>query len=180
VKFLTTPHLMSAHCTKLRRMDTSMTTKAAVSSKPSLMDAVDAGDFSRVSQLLQEGNNPNFSSGNGWTPLMLAVLNNSADVAELLLKNGADPNLVTESQENPKRSPLAVAVRNGRLELVKLLLAYHADAALTDPDGRTPLELAQSLAQRSFRKEAMQSIVSVLREHQTKGIQHGLLMTSAA
>ncbi len=111
---------------------------------------------------------------------MLAVLNNSADVAELLLKNGADPNLVTESQENPKRSPLAVAVRNGRLELVKLLLAYHADAALTDPDGRTPLELAQSLAQRSFRKEAMQSIVSVLREHQAKSIQQGVLTILAA
>ena len=156
-----------------------MTTKATAASRQFLIDAVDAGDLGIVSELIQQGHGLNFASSNGWTPLMLAILNNFVDIAELLLKSGADPNLATDSDENPKRLPLIVAVRNGRFDMISLLLTHHADAALTDPNGRTPLELAQSLAKRPFRSESMHRIVSVLLEHQAKGIQHRVLMTSA-
>ena len=111
---------------------------------------------------------------------MLAVLHNFVDITELLLRNGADPNLATASQENPHRWPLTVAVSNGRPEAVNLLLAYHADATQTDSNGMTALDLARKLAQRPFRKEAMQNIIPILVQHQAEGSAQKKLTTSAA
>ncbi len=110
---------------------------------------------------------------------MLAVLHNFFNIAELLLRSGADPNLATDSYENPKRLPLVVAVRNGRLEMVKLLIAYPVDTAHADASGKTALETAQDLVQRPFRKEAMQSIVAVLTQHQAEGAEREEFTTSA-
>jgi len=145
-----------------------MTTKAKTDSSLILSEAVVAGDLGVVSQLIREGFNPNFSSGNGWTPLMLAVMHDSPSITELLLRNGADPNLVTESQENPKRSPLAVAVCNGQYKAVKLLLACHADTTSVDANGETVLDLARKQLRYPFRTKAMHTIVHVLTRHQNK------------
>ena len=160
-----------------------MTTKAKRASRSFLLDAADAGDSEAVFQSIREGNNPNFSSDNGWTPLMLAAMHSLPKVVKLLLENGADPNFVTGSQENLRRSPLAVAVSNGQVEVVEMLLAYHADAEQTDASGMTALDLARKLAQRPFRQEAMHRIVSLLTRHQQQDsarTEPEMLTTSAA
>ena len=157
-----------------------MTTKAKAASRSFLLDAADAGDFEAVSQSLREGTALNFSSDNGWTPLMLAAMHSPPKVVKLLLENGADPNFVTGSQENLRRSPLAVAVSNGQVEAVEMLLAYHADTEYTDFNGMTALDLARKLAQRPFRQEAMHNIVSLLTRHQKKDLAEKELTTSAA
>jgi ankyrin repeat protein len=58
-----------------------------------VMTAVLYGDRAAVSQLLELGRWVDKPDSNGLTPLMAAVLGRDADMVELLLQRGADPNL---------------------------------------------------------------------------------------
>jgi ankyrin repeat protein len=77
----------------------------------------------------------------GWsntTPLYLAALNNCTEVAQFLLKHGA--NVDAKSREGA--TSLHIAAQKNNLELVKLLLAYKADINATDSKHRTPMDRA--------------------------------------
>lgn len=147
-----------------------MTTKIIPSKE--LFLAVEAADYGLASQLLEQGTDPNTSSDNGWTPLMLAILHDSLGMVKLLLENGADPNGTTRSEENPCRSPLAVAVSNGRLEAVKLLMAYQVNIERRDDKGMTAIDLAQKLSLRPLHRDKIMAILSLLQDYQTKSRRH--------
>lgn len=117
-----------------------------------------------VLQCLEHGANVNAASKNGWTPLMLAILRGSSAIVKLLLEHGADPNLTTQSEENPSRSALAVAISNGRLESVQALVAHHVNMDRRDYSGLTPVELAEKLLRRPFHQEEISAIASFLKE----------------
>ncbi len=74
----------------------------------------------------------------GRTPLHLAVVNNRADMAEMLLAAGADIN-ATDANGN---TPLHVAVFCHRVEVVSLLLERGAGVNLRNRFGSTPLHVA--------------------------------------
>lgn len=131
----------------------------------SLLTAVEEADVRQAARLTEQGADLNSSSGNGWTPLMLAILHGSAEMMEFLLKHGADPNRTTQSEENSCRSPLAVAISNGRLEAVRLLIAHGASADKPDANGLTAVGLAQKLAQRPLHRDQIAGILSLLKEH---------------
>jgi len=57
------------------------------------------------------------------TALMLAALNNNMPLVELLLKNGADPNI----NNCLNRSPLMESVFNGNYKMIKMLIYFKAD-----------------------------------------------------
>lgn len=68
------------------------------------------------------------------SPLIVAVHQGNFELAELLLKNKANPNrLVTNV------SPLRIALNKNRFDIAKLLLEYGADPNMRDPMGMTPL-----------------------------------------
>jgi hypothetical protein len=69
------------------------------------------------------------------TPLMLAVINESSEITQLLIKNGADVNLVDDSG----RTALDYASRDANTDLMETLLSAGADPNLEGPDGQTPL-----------------------------------------
>lgn len=78
---------------------------------------------------IKKGANVNFTSkgflpsqGN-WTPLHYAAEKGYADIVELLLKKGANPNIKTNKDG---KTPLSIAKRDGHKNIIELLIKYGA------------------------------------------------------
>ncbi|KAJ1433312.1 ankyrin repeat-containing domain protein [Ochromonadaceae sp. CCMP2298] len=74
----------------------------------------------------------------GWTPLHSACHQGNKTCAALLLKLGADPNLVN----NVGKSPLHTAAMQNRGAIVEILLAAGANPNLPDNQGMSPIHEA--------------------------------------
>lgn len=74
--------------------------------------------------------------------LLLAAENGQSEVVKMLLKNGANVNVRSNSQY---QSPLSLAVQNSHTEIAKLLVDHGADIEILDFEGRTPLWIAVQL-----------------------------------
>jgi hypothetical protein len=90
-----------------------------------------------VKLLLERGADPNAKNKDGKTPLHVAAIRGSVDVARLLLQYGVDPNV----QDERGRTPLHVAAIRGRVDVVRFLLEHGANPNARDKDGMTPLHL---------------------------------------
>jgi ankyrin repeat protein len=114
---------------------------------PALYQAVLRKDSSRVDVLLKDGADSNEMCPCGTSPLEAAVFQaKDAQITELLLAHGADPNRRTP--KNLKGStngwtPLFYAVYEKRADLVGLLLKHRAKIDIADIQGKTPLMLAR-------------------------------------
>ncbi|MCB1500646.1 MAG: ankyrin repeat domain-containing protein [Bauldia sp.] len=103
-----------------------------------LLDAVNAGDLTRVRELLRAGVDPNQPELNG-TALHLAAVLGRVAIAAALIDAGAD----LEAEGEPVSShPLHLAAFHNRLDLVSLLLDRGAQVDARDAEGRTPLIVA--------------------------------------
>lgn len=71
----------------------------------------------------------------GLTPLHYAALRNKPEVMDVLLKNGAYPNAVT----NENISPLSHSASTGSEECVKMLLEAQADVGIISKEGKTAM-----------------------------------------
>lgn len=144
-----------------------------------LRAAVEEANGNIILQWIERGADVNAGSENGWTPLMLAVLRGSPTIVKLLLEHGADPNLATQSEENPSRTALAVAISNGRFEVVKALVAYKANIDQRDYSGLMPIELAEKLSLRPFHQQEIVAIASFLKEAKASPAQQTLISVVA-
>lgn len=104
---------------------------------PAILHASDTGRIDLVRPLLDAGARLDATDSIGWTPLMAAVANHSAELVGFLLKHGANANHVARED-----TPLTLAASEGELALLTLLLNHGADPRLRRPDGWTPLMLA--------------------------------------
>jgi len=76
----------------------------------------------------------------GYSPLMLASISGSAELAKLLIAHGAQVNAA-----NPGGiTALMIAAANDHASVVELLLSSGADVDARSEDGRTALGIAQS------------------------------------
>ncbi len=75
---------------------------------------------------------------NSWSVLHYAVEYGQADVAKLLIENGARIN----DDSNDGGTPLFVAARQGNSEMVDLLIKHGADLGATGPASQTALHMA--------------------------------------
>ncbi|KAG2458112.1 OSBL1 protein, partial [Polypterus senegalus] len=86
----------------------------------------------------------------GWTPLHLACYFGHKDVAEELLKAGAEVNVLNDMGD----TPLHRAAYTGRKELVMLLLQYNACACVINGTAQTPKEVTRDKDIRSMLEAA--------------------------
>ncbi|MEI6519773.1 MAG: ankyrin repeat domain-containing protein [bacterium] len=100
-----------------------------------LFQAVSENHLDAVKLLVLAKTEVNFKAKNNVTPLMVS---RSADVAAVLLANGASPN----AARSDSVTPLNIAISNGDDKLARLLIASKADINIADSSGITPLHLA--------------------------------------
>ena len=86
--------------------------------------------FDIVVLLLNANANPNHQTDKGVTPLVLACLASHLRIVELLLTNGADPDI----QDSNNSNALAFAHHSGCWESSKLLLTFSTDSSPQIPD----------------------------------------------
>jgi ankyrin repeat protein len=94
-----------------------------------------------VQYLLQAGADPNIAANNaiGVYPIHSACAVSNYAIAEILLENGANPNV----KQQKDITPLHSAAHNGQLELARLLLKHGAALKALTSDGQTPAAMAE-------------------------------------
>lgn len=102
-----------------------------------------------VRLLLEKGKaDPNVHNKRpGWTPLVQAIVGNHVPIVQLLLKHGADINLVSKkaflvNECRKEATPLMEAAAASSLQLVQLLLEKGANVTPSNNRGDTALHLA--------------------------------------
>lgn len=114
------------------------------SSMSALHSAIWGGNLGLVKTLVEAGAevNPKFNDEgeDEITPLFSAISSGRIEIAEYLLKNGAD----IEAVNSCGYTPLLYAVDKLSYNIVELLLEYNADATAETPDGMNAYDLAES------------------------------------
>jgi len=82
-----------------------------------LLYAIEKNNVVYGQKVLSMNFNPDLHHENGYTPLAFAALKGSAQMVELLLRNGADPALPTREGE----TPVELALRGGHQEVADAL-----------------------------------------------------------
>lgn len=98
------------------------------------------GDIAKVKELLASGTDVNTTNSHGYTALIFAVKAEQTKMVKLLIKAGADANIINDSVEDT--TALTIAIKKNNLKIMKLLLEAGANANVADEGGQTPLELA--------------------------------------
>lgn len=107
-----------------------------------IFDAIARGDLNVVSEYLRQGGDPNIRNEKGLTLLHVAANLGKYEIAEELLKEGADPD--AEAPET-RFTSLHFTVFNEDADMTHLLLKYNASPFKKDYRGKTPLDYASEL-----------------------------------
>lgn len=131
--------------------------------------AVTNGRLEVVEYLLNLGNLPDERDGSGYTPLMIAVENNFYDLADLLIRRGADVNAVHTGSGIyiglRGWTPLVFAAHAGLVNMTKMLLHAGADARYRVPSGSRPdgVKLPERSLLDFVRGKRAESIIKLLK-----------------
>ena len=114
-----------------------------------LFEAVEAGHEAIVECLLKRDANVNIRDGDGCTTLYTALDEDELDIAEMLLKHHADPN-VGNMDIGDDNTLLAWSASRRKEDYVQLLLKYNADPNIPGKSGLYPLHMAARCGSKSI------------------------------
>ncbi|KAH8729852.1 hypothetical protein BGZ61DRAFT_475415 [Ilyonectria robusta] len=97
----------------------------------------------------------------GKTALYMACESGHFDMADLLLKRGANPNIV----EANGKTALYMACEKGQLNIVQRLLQQHADPNTVGPGNSTPIMVAVMMAANRAEKNRLGVVKELIRFH---------------
>lgn len=114
-----------------------------------------------INLLVKAGARLEARQGYGWTPLMRAVMEGTADEVQALLAVGADPNPISPDYSMPVfirgRTTLMAAIASP--EKLKLLLGAGAKIDSKDDHNQTAIEYAYDLLDESDERDYQESVV---------------------
>lgn len=99
---------------------------------------VSDGDLPEVQQMIASGQDINAKDEEGFTALMLAVMDEQFELTKLLLASGADVNVVDSDGD----TPLISAVMSRNTTILQVLLEHGADVKATNSSGGNALMFA--------------------------------------
>ena len=103
-----------------------------------LIEAATASDLDSVRRMIRGAKlNPDTTYNYSLTPLQIAVSNNNLEMAQFLIRQKANINLV-----NNRTTALHLAADLRRIEMIQLLLKAKANPSVINSQGATPLKLA--------------------------------------
>jgi uncharacterized protein len=100
-------------------------------SEPTLIEAVERGDYQKTEELIRSGADVNQSDEQGWTALNFAAGKGNLPIVKLLVENSAD--ILKTGRD--RRTPRMIALAAGRVSVVK----YLKEIEDQDPGKRTAL-----------------------------------------
>ncbi len=123
-----------------KEMDTLLNEIAVY--KTELAKGSAASQLQRIKDIIKSVPDINVSSPEGYTYLMIAVMQYKADIVKLLLEAGADPNIGRKDGVRPLAIIFLKRMDN-REEIIRLLTDYGADPSLADKPGQTAFDFAE-------------------------------------
>jgi len=112
-----------------------------ISQPSALMEAASSNCLDQARQLLQNGVFVDPRDKDGYTALLWAVLRYDSDMVDLLLKWGADPNVITSNGA----ALLNMAANRDAPDIVRAMLDHGADPNIRGRYGLTPLMRAAQM-----------------------------------
>ena len=119
------------------------------------------GNVDAVKTALSQGADVNVRKG-GWTVLMRVIGEGHAEIAQLLVAHGADPNAKGFSGE----TALTIAAEHGHVEIVKILLDRGADMNAKTNHGYTALHYGSEYGHRDVVKVLLDAGVDMNQKDQ--------------
>lgn len=101
-----------------------------------------SSQFNRMKGIIESIPDINVSTPQGYTYLMVAVMQYKADIVKLLLEAGADPNRGRKDGVRPLAAVFLKKTDN-RADIIRLLIEYGADPSLADKPGQNAFDFAK-------------------------------------
>jgi ankyrin repeat protein len=111
-----------------------------------LINACKNGNIDEVKKLIKSsfysaGADVNAIGEDGYSPLLLVLINNNKELSDLLISNGAN----IDAKDKNGKTPLFLASEKGRKGIAELYISYGADVNAQNNDGETSLQKAIEL-----------------------------------